>query len=116
MRAMWSWTWLERLGQDLRYAARTLRKSPEFSLVALVSLGLGIGVTTALFSVVYGVLIAPYPYARPNQIWAPEIRNAKNPRQVRGYYRLGEYLEVKKLAAFSDVMATSGETELLTGE
>ena len=93
-----------------------MRRSPGFSLVALVSLALGIGVTTALFSVVYGVLIAPYPYAKPNEIWAPEIRSAKDPTQARGSYRLSEYLEVRKLSAFSSVMATSGETQLLTGD
>ena len=43
-------------------------------LVALLSLTLGIGATTAIFSVIYGVLIAPYPYARPGEIWSPEVR------------------------------------------
>ena len=59
--------WLETLGQDLGYAVRSFRRSPAFVLVALLSLTLGIGATSAIFSVIYGVLIAPYPYARPGR-------------------------------------------------
>ena len=66
--------WLETIGQDLGYAVRSFRRSPGFTLVALLSLMLGIGATSAIFSVIYGVLIAPYPYARPGEIWAPEVR------------------------------------------
>ena len=62
-----------RLWQDVRFALRTFRKNVGFTVVALLSLTLGIGASIALFSVVYGVLIAPYPYARPNQIWAPAV-------------------------------------------
>ena len=57
--------WLEPLAQDLGYAVRSFRRSPAFMLVALLSLTLGIGATSAIFSVIYGVLIAPYPYAKP---------------------------------------------------
>ena len=66
--------WLQTLAQDLAYGLRSFRRSPGFVLVALLSLTLGIGATSAIFSVVYGVLIAPYPYARPGEIWAPEVR------------------------------------------
>ncbi len=59
--------WLETLGQDLGYAIRSFRRSPAFVLVALLSLTLGIGATSAIFSVIYGVLIAPYPYAKPGR-------------------------------------------------
>ena len=75
--------WRAQLVQDLGYAVRSFRRSPGFTLVALLSLTLGIGATSAIFSVIYGVLIAPYPYARPGEIWAPEVRARRRPRRPR---------------------------------
>jgi putative ABC transport system permease protein len=100
--------------QDLGYGIRSFRRSPAFTIVALLSLTLGIGATTAIFSVIYGVLIAPYPYARPGEIWAPEVR-AIDGRGGRPY-RPEELRGLAQIAAFSDVMATSFDTVLMTGE
>lgn len=54
--------------QDLRYAFRQLIKMPGFTFTAVISLGLGIGATTAVFSVVYAILMDPYPYAAPDRM------------------------------------------------
>jgi putative ABC transport system permease protein len=106
--------WLESLRQDLEYAVRSFHRSRAFTLVALLSLTLGIGATTAIFSVIYGVLIAPYPYAKPGEIWAPEVRGVDG-RGGRAF-RLEELRPLSEIPAFSDVMATSMENVLMTGE
>jgi len=100
--------------QDLAYAIRSFKRNPAFVLVALLSLTLGIGATSAIFSVVYGVLIAPYPYAKPGEIWAPQAGAVDG----RGghTYALAELGRLSDVPAFSSVMATSLETVLLTGE
>ena len=106
--------WLESLTQDLGYAIRSFRRSPLAVLVALASLTLGIGATSAIFSVIHGVLIAPYPYARPGEIWAPQVR-ALDGRGGRPY-AVDEVRRVAELPSVADVMATSSEAVLMTGE
>jgi putative ABC transport system permease protein len=100
---------------DLKFAFRQLVKNPGFAAVAVLTLALGIGATTSLFSVVYGVVINPYPYARPGEIWAPGLRTANSTQTMRSY-RQDEFLAMSELPVFSDVMATSPGNALLTGE
>ena len=93
-----------------------LWKNPGITAVALLSLALGIGATTCIFSVIYGVLISPYPYAKANEIWAPEIRDSKNPKNGRGVFLPYEFKELQKLPGVSVAMGTRPEQALLTGD
>jgi putative ABC transport system permease protein len=66
--AIWNLVWLERFQGDLKYAARSLRKNPVFTLVAVLTLALGIGANTAIFSAIDAIMLRPLPFSAAEQI------------------------------------------------
>lgn len=100
--------------QDLRYAVRQIRKSPGFAFTALLSLTLGIGATTAIFSVVYGVLLDPYPYRDPQRMVHVELRD-KSDRGPLLFVNGSEYQELLRASSIDDVFLENQRQETLTG-
>jgi len=69
----------DELGGDIRYGLRALRRNPGFAAVAVLSLALGIGATTAMFSLIYAVLLHPFPYAGADRIMNPVVIDQQHP-------------------------------------
>lgn len=103
-RETWGGASLRRFLQDIRYGIRVLRRNPTFATVAIFTLALGIGASTAIFSVVYGVLLRPLPYHNPRQIvrvWEVDSKGnrvsfsdanfADIRAQNRSFHKLAEY-------------------------
>jgi len=87
---------MENLMQDIRYGLRTLAKNPGFTLVAILTLALGIGANTAIFSVVQNLLLRPLPYPQPESL--VEIWNTYPPQVPRGGLSPGDYADWRREA------------------
>ena len=76
----------DELGGDIRFGLRALRRNPGFAAVAVLSLTLGIGATTAMFSLIYAVLLHPFPYAGADRIMNPVIIDERHPDEPRWFF------------------------------
>ena len=114
------------IGRDLRYALRSLRRNPAFTMIAALTLGLGIGAATTIFSVIQNVLFDPYPYAHTDRNVSLLIQDTSRPRSGgRAFFKVGEFLDYQEqihsfeeviAGGFEDVLYSTGEgTEQLTG-
>jgi putative ABC transport system permease protein len=116
---------VETLGQDLRYTARTLLKSPGFAIVTVLTLALGIGANTAIFSAINAVLLRPLPYKEPSRlvtIWADHhlrggpVDEWTNPADFFDWRSQSHTFEdMADLGGWAPTLIGSGEPELLRG-
>ena len=116
------WVWLEQVLQDLRYAVRSLARQRGFATVSILTLALGIGATTAIFSVVHSIILKPLPYEQPGQLVqafevpAPGAQVAVSPGVFMDWRAQGTQFE--GFAAFDDVtlnLTGAGEPERIAG-
>jgi predicted permease len=114
-REVWSFVWLEQLLQDIRYGVRMLRKNPGFTAVVVMTLALGIGANTAIFSVVYAVLLKPLPYSHSDQLFNVFQQLAKDETTATGwsYANLADLREQNHV--FSNVAGSQHHQLTLTG-
>ncbi|PYT26878.1 MAG: hypothetical protein DMG57_20000 [Acidobacteria bacterium] len=111
-REVWRWTWLDRLGQDVRYAIRGLRRDPMLALAAALTLAICIGANTTVFSIVNSILLRPLPYPGSERIYWVSQRMGQGREAGLGpdYYSLREENRV-----FEDVAAHDDLTMNWTG-
>lgn len=115
-REMWGWSSVETLLQDLRYGLRQLRRSPGFTAVAVLTLALGIGANTLIFSVVNAAILHPLPFHDANRLVTLWVSSSNF-----GYAGLGsltdpDYMEWRKQnRVFSEIAAFRGQPSNLTG-
>jgi predicted permease len=116
VRDMWSWISIERLQQDIRYALRGLRRNPGFALMAVVTLGLGISINTAIFSALDAIVLHPLPYpeaSRLVRVWS-SMREHGFPHASS---TLPDYRDLKdKNRTLADLAAYTDADYNLTGQ
>ena len=101
--------------QDLRYSLRQLIKMPGFALTAIVSLALGIGATTAVFSVVYAIIVDPYPYANSDRMAHMRLLNPDGSNRGFGLTG-GQWQRIRQSPVVEDAFLTDGTWNLtITG-
>lgn len=103
------------IGQDIRYALRGMRKAPGFFLIAVLTLGLGIGATAAIFSIINAVLLRPLPYGHPEQLVSMQESNPRRGLPVIGVSP-GNFLDWSQEAkSFNSMSAVEWRTFNFTG-
>jgi hypothetical protein len=115
---MWGYGWIESLAQDLKFAFRGMRKTPRFAGIAILAMALGVGASTAVFSVVNGVLLRPLPYpdaGRVAMLWRLAPLSSAFGGQDYPWGRLDFSLFQEQTKVFESLGAFQADTFNLTG-
>ncbi len=108
---------MSNLLQDLRYGLRGLRRNPSFAVVAILSLALGIGATTAMFSVIYAVVLDAYPYADHQRTVNPIVRDPEHPTEWIWFALTPAQAAIyRQSPAFEDILGQGGDTLEMRGQ
>ncbi len=107
---------MRHLGQDVRFAFRAFVRAPRFTIPALLALALGIGATSAIFSVVRGVLLRPLPYRDPDRIVSIFETNRSQPRAIVAPANFVEWRERNRSFEYIGMVGPSRLTVLLNGQ
>src|SRR5215472_147488 len=112
----WGWLRMEQIAQDFRYGLRSLRKGPGFSAVAILSLALGIMATAAIYSVIYGVVLNPFPYRDVDSLMSVKVGSPDSSR-FRFNYTVDQFLEIaERNTIFQGTMASTVSDVVWTRE
>ena len=106
--------WLDALGQDLRYGWRNLRRTPGFTAVAVLSLAIGIGANSAIFSLIYSILLRPLPVSHPEQLVLVQHSGPDLPNDDFSYR---EYQALRPAAGLTSITAqgSGGDVPVVGG-
>src|SRR5438477_342312 len=105
---------METLGQDVRYALRNLRKTPGFAVIAVLTLALGIGASTAIFSVIDNILMEPFPYPDAQRYFSIQIHDTERSEPGgRGGYTGPELLDYMEQNHVFDRASANDQTDVL---
>jgi putative ABC transport system permease protein len=102
---LWKHEWgVDMLSQDIRYGVRMLKRRPAFSIVAILTLALGIGATTAIFSAVRTVLLKPLPYPDPSRLVRMDGRDTRSGQEAIGNLSVPDVVDFERLATSFDAL------------
>jgi predicted permease len=109
--------WMGRLLRDVRFSTRGLAKSPGFTTIAIASLALGVGGSTAMYSVIYGVILNPFAYHDVDRLVSVAIQDSQG-RSNGSYYPIDAFIEIAERSGnvFSGVIASTWSDVTMTSE
>jgi putative ABC transport system permease protein len=111
LKRAWGWKWLEDLLMDLRFSGRMLRKNPVLTIAAVITLALGIGANTAIFTLLYGLVLRSLPAANPAQLVRVGLASQSYPDEDAG-----SFMTYKMFRAFENEQSSFRELSIWGGE